>query len=161
MYDPNIVLDSIEASAQAEIVDGDVEVLAHLFEYLDTLKTRLSVIHGEVMARLAEVMPHTLELDGLPVMERRVGKDRKAWQSSDLLHHLIRDTLDPNRTGEIPDAGEAIQLVETVVLETMPVTPSMGWRVTALKARGVDPDEWATVTPGRVTVQIHRPEARP
>jgi hypothetical protein len=151
------LLSPVEAAVEAEIEAGDVETLARLFDYLDTLKARLGVLHSETMARLAEVMPHTLELDGLPVMERRRGKDRKAWQSSELLHRLIRDTLDPDRTGEIPEAGEAIELVEKVVLETMPVTGSMGWRVTALKARGIDPDEWCETAPGRTTVQIHRP----
>lgn len=150
------LLDPIEASAEAEIEEGDVECLARLYDYLDQLKARLGTIHSAVAAKLAEVMPHTLELDGLPVMERRQGKERKKWESPELLHRLIRDTLDPDRTGELPAAAEAIDAVEKVVLETMPVTPSMGWRVTALKARGIDPDEWCETAPGRTTVQIHR-----
>ena len=69
---------------------------------------------------------------------------------------LPRCGIDPDGTGELPSTADAIEAVVSTVLACAPITPSMKWRVTALRERGIDPDEWCTSKPGRVSLQITR-----
>jgi hypothetical protein len=148
-------LDAVDAEVLAVIGTADVEDLAAMFLSLVDSKARIADAARNVEEALAAVMPKRLELPDLPVMERRTGKDRKKWESEQLLSRVVRIALDPEATGEIPtDAMVAVDRVVSTIRDVMPVTPSLGWRVTALRALDLDPDEWCHVEPGRVTVQI-------
>lgn len=149
-------LDLLAETVEEAITDGDVEELAGLHVAVRSDLARLRTIADDLEARLAEVMPKVLELPGLPVLERRAGKDRRAWQSDELLTRVVRLSLDPEGTGEFPtDPMVAVDLVVTGVKACAPITPSMQWRVGALRALDLDPDEWCETKPGRTSVQIH------
>ena len=135
---------------------GNLHTLAAGLAQLRALTGDLRQLAQHVEDDVAALMPDKqVEIPGVGVIERRKGTDRRKWQSEDLLRTLIRDEIDPDGTGELPDAGTVLQSVMTVVTECVPITGSLGWRVTKLRERGIDPDEWAECTPGRVTVQIH------
>jgi hypothetical protein len=41
-----------------------------------------------------------------------------------------------------------------VLKEVLPMTASLGWRVTALREVGIDPEQYSETTYGRQTIQI-------
>lgn len=136
---------------------GDLTELATLLHHLRNDIRHLQILARDIEAEVVDLMPgKTAELDGLPVIEVRGGSIRKKWQSEDLVPVLIRKALDPDGTGELPTSPiDAAHAVADVLTACAPFTPSMGWRVGALRDRGLDPDEWCESTPGRKTIQFH------
>jgi hypothetical protein len=151
------VLDGFR-SKLAEV--GDTPRLAFGLDRVRELRRILGDLERAIEGDVATLMDGKTEtVDGLGTLERRKGTDRKAWQSDDLLRRLVRDAVDPEHTGEMPSASEVLDAVVSTVTECAPITGSLGWRVTALKARGIDPDEWCESKPGRTSVQIHKADA--
>lgn len=143
------VIDELDTEAQHAIDGADVEELAHLHVALTKAKQRLATICTIVEQVLVDVMPDKrLELPGLPVLERRRGTDRKAWQYEDVIAALTRLA-----------EGDLAALLDHL-LACAPITPSMQWRVGELRARGIEPDEFCTTKPGRVSIQVHEEAAR-
>lgn len=139
------------------IDEGDVETLAQVHLDLAELKHRVTLAARAVEERLADVMPDKrLELPGLPVMERKKGTDRKKWQSGDLLDELLRHAAFDAETGAVIDDELILrQRIHETLTACVPFTGSLGWRVTALRDLGLDPDEWCETAPGRISVVIH------
>lgn len=156
------VLDELDTEAANAIDTADVEELAHLHVALVKARQRLATICTIVEQVLVDVMPDKrLELPGLPVLERRRGTDRKAWQSVDLLDELFRRAVVDTETGEVLDDEALIrQRLHEVLVDCVPFTGSLGWRVTALRDLGLDPDEWCETKPGRTSIQIHEEAAK-
>ncbi len=107
------------------------------------------------------------EVPGVGAVEVNGGWDRKNWESDKLLRRMLHVALDglsifDAETGE--DARDlAIDRVFEVLNDTMPVTPSMQWRVgtwpktdpktgetvkpaTGLKRYGIDDENWCDRT---------------
>lgn len=107
------------------------------------------------------------EVPGVGAVEVNGGWDRKNWESDKLLRRMLHVALDglsifDAETGE--DARDlAIDRVFEVLNDTMPVTPSMQWRVgtwpktdpktgetvkpaTGLKLYGIDDENWCDRT---------------
>lgn len=148
---------ALDTAAQDAITTGDVEELAAMHVELARFAADLRMICRAVEQRLADVMPDkTIELDGLPVLERRRGTKRNHWHSDELVKLLVHRAIDPDEDGVIPGTiTEAVERTTDLLTRCAPFTPSMGWRVTALKALDIDPDEWCETAPGPVSVQIH------
>lgn len=152
--------EALAVQADELAASGDTESLAFGLDRVRELRRVLGDLERAVEAHVAALMDGKTEtVDGLGTLERRKGTDRKQWQSEDLLRRLVRDAVDPEHTGELPSAGEVLEAVVSTVTDCAPFTGSLGWRVTALKARGVDPDEWCATSPGATRVQIHKGEA--
>jgi hypothetical protein len=151
------MITALESAAQELAWNADTPRLAFGLDRVRELRKALSDLERSIEQIIVDLMDSKTEtVDGLGTLERKRGTDRKAWQSEELLIRLVRDAVDPEGTGELPDPVEVLTSVVQMVTECMPVTPSMGWRVTALRARGIDPDEWAETKPGRTSVQIHK-----
>lgn len=150
-----VMVGDVERRKLAEA--GDVEGLAWGLVRLKQVRQLLSDLLTEVEADVFALMPEKKRtVIGVGTLEKRTGSARKKWESTDLVKHLIRLALDPDQTGEIPSSPvEAVDQVVSVLTECAPFTPSMQWRATALRDRGVDPDDWCEVSPGRQSVQIH------
>lgn len=143
---------------RAELADtGDLDSLAHGLDSVRRLKRDLAMLESAIEADVAGLMPQaTVEFDGF-VLQRRKGTDRKAWQSDELLTHLLTLAAHDPETGEvIEDVHEVRERTATAIKATLPIVPSTAWRVTGLRAIGLDPDEWCSTSPGRTSVQIHR-----
>jgi hypothetical protein len=139
----------------AELYDaGDIDRLAHGLHALRPILRDLNDLVRRVEDHVADLMPDkVVELDGLPPMERRRGTDRKAWDSDDLLRDVVRTVSDlDTTTGELRVDPDRLL---TVLRQVVPFTGSLSWRVVALRDLGLDPDEYCTTSPGRVSVQFH------
>lgn len=139
----------------AEVLDQ-----LHEIEALDVLaavreaRQSLSQIEAVVEARAARLMSsNKVEWPG-GVAERRFGKDRKEWKNDDLAHQvvqLIAGELAASPEGEIDEMLAAL-IADAVAKYAETNRPT--WRVTPLKAMGIDPDEFCHAIPGRTTIQI-------
>lgn len=135
-----------EADQLAEA--GDIEALGHGLADLREFRRALTDLERHVETHVADLMQEPqVNLGDDLVLERRKGADRKNWQSVELLRHLVGDQIVDVRTGEN---------VFDLLCAVLPLTGSLGWRTKALRERGVDPDEWAEVRPGRVSVSVQR-----
>jgi hypothetical protein len=112
---------------------------------------------GELVDRLAaEMTEDRLELEGVGVFERRRKADRKSWNHDELRSELMRAVRDgrakriDSETGEIIDEDPTEQAFRVIFDCARPE-----WRVRPLKALQIDPDEYAQVTYGGYSIQIH------
>mgnify|MGYP006928495357 FL=1 len=124
---------------------------------LDDIRLRIALALQVLEdALIATMTTKTLEIEGLPVLEQRGGKARKAWQSDELLPFVVRKALVSRAPNANVDTVNSVYAVVDEISKAVPFTGSLGWRVTALKAMGIDPDEFCESSPSRRTVQIHR-----
>jgi hypothetical protein len=131
---------------------GDWVTLAWVVNEARKIKFELDTFVRECEENVAALMPNKKEaVDGLGVLERRTTSSRK-WESPELLRKLVRDTLDPDRTGEVK-VEQVMKLISTLE-QVLPLTPSLGWRVTPLKENGVNIDAYSEVTYGRSNITI-------
>ena len=136
------ILPAFTAEIDEIVTTGDVEELAATHLFLANARRELGDLCRQVEDRLVEVMPDDkLELPGLPVMERRHGYVRKHWDSEAIFNRLIA-------IGSLDD-----------IKACLPLTGSLGWRVSGLRAVDIDPDEFCERSQGRATVQIHEAAA--
>lgn len=137
---------------------GDWEALAWALSAVRALARDLRTLERATVEDVATTLPEKrVTIDGLGTVERRKASVRRAWQSEDLFRSVLARALVDEDTGEIL-AGSTLEVAETIgseVLACMPVTPSMGWRLTALRARGMDPEDWCETTPGPASITIH------
>ena len=147
------IREGIEELAEA----GDWEALVRGVVPLAAIMKQLRELEAFAKQRTAETMPEKrLTVEGVGTVERRAATQRRKWDSEELLRKILVQALVDTETGEIKadTPMEAADVVMHEVLECLPVTPSVGWRVTALKARGFDADEWCETTYGAPTIQI-------
>lgn len=131
---------------------GDWENLAHGLRSLRDFKANLDTLIRSVEDDVAANMPQKkIALEGVGLLERRAANQRK-WDSEGLLQYMVRDVLDPDRTGEV-NYDRMWDLIEALK-KVIPFTASLGWRVTALKELGMPVDNFCETVPGRLTVTI-------
>jgi hypothetical protein len=128
-------------------IDRAVSDLAELRE----IRKGLADWEAELSEWLAEALGYnTLTLDSGHTVQVRRSTDRKAWDHDALIRLVIARGRDERRVtedGEYESEGEA---VGRALMEC--ARPS--WRVTALRERGIDPDEYAETSPGKIGVVI-------
>lgn len=131
---------------------GDYVTLAWVVNEARKVKADLDAFVRECEENVAALMPSKKEtIDGLGVIEKRTASSRK-WDSEGLLKDLVRRNLDPEGTGEIT-LERVFDLIEALK-KALPLTASLGWRVTPLKEDGYDVDKYSEVTYGRSNIQI-------
>ena len=130
----------------------DWEKLAHGLASFRSMKAALDVLIRSIEDDVAAHLPDKkVPVQGLGLLERRSTVTRK-WDSENLLQHIVRTTLDPEYTGEV--VYENIYDLITTLKAVLPFTPSLGWRVTALKEIDVPIDKFSESTYGRQTITI-------
>lgn len=151
-----LALAKADDQRQALADAGDIANLAYGLTQLKVLADDLRTLLRDVEANVADLMDAKLvELPEVGItLERKRGTDRRSWDSMALLQEVIRRSVDPDGTGELPPVGEVIQRLHDGVSACVPVTGSLGWRVGALRAIGLDPDEWCETSPGRTSVIV-------
>ena len=154
-----------DTQRQALVEAGDLDALAAGLAQLRQITADMRLLAQAVEDDVVSLMPDKrYTLQGVGTLERRKGTDRRQWDSLELARLLVLAELVDPATGEIDRTGDPVEVVGRVVAALVacaPFTSSMGWRVTALRDRGINPDEWATTTPGRTTVQIHGEQEQP
>lgn len=136
--------------------EGDWEALAHGLAAVKTIADDLRALTRALEDDVARLLPaKRVEVEGLGVIERRRATTRRNWQSLELLDELIRRAIVDPETGSIVTDDVIIrQRIVEILTDTIPFTGSLGWRIVALRDRGIDPAMWCEETPGRETVQI-------
>lgn len=125
----------------------DWESLAHGLANLNDFKNNLTMLIQTIESDIYDIMPDKKNvIDGLGVVEKRRSNTKK-WDSEGLLHRIVNMHIDSN--GEL----QAFDLVDTLK-KVMPITSSLGWRVTALRDLNIDTDNYCDITWGRQTISI-------
>jgi hypothetical protein len=116
----------------------------------DAVKT-LGEARDDAGNDLAEDMPEKrLTVMGVGTFEVHRKSDRKSWDKDDLLRVVLDSRL------EVPDpvTGEFTVKDESQLQKVLDVWNLPAPRTTALKARGIDPDEFCEVQYGKLTLQV-------
>lgn len=162
---PSIALTEHSCSVYlfSSIEDFDVETaardLAGVRAVIDALRSWEGVLTELLDSALGR---NSIEVEGVGRVEVKHGTDRKEWDRRALLRAVLDSRCPPDReTGEADpsDDGRA-----EVGGELVTCSPDLSrvlhvWnlgapRVTALRERGIDPDEFAATSPGRTSVVI-------
>lgn len=85
-------------------------------------------------------------VDGVATFERRKKKTRTAWDTDDLLRAVLDTRVVNEETGEIADETPLDKVLATWNLGAP--------RVTVLKARGLDADQFCHAEPAGYSIQI-------
>jgi hypothetical protein len=137
---------------------GEWETLAFGLVSLKQIASDLQTLIRGVEDDVARLLPEKRAVvEGLGVIERRQSSERRAWRSDELLDELLRLAVADPETGEVLDDEAAIRArFVQVLVDCVPFTGSLKWRLEALRELGIDPDEWCETKPGRTTVQVVR-----
>lgn len=128
------------------------EQLAIILGAIRDCRADLAVLYGKVEAGLMSMAGEKrFTVEGLGEVEIRKSTKRSNWDSEGLTRNLVALALDERvldeTSGEYEPAWEA---VARVLMEC--ARPS--WRVTPLRARGLQIDEWCSEEPGSYAVQL-------
>lgn len=131
---------------------GDYTQLLYAMQGLRAIKADLDTLLREVENDVARLLPEKkMAIDDIGQVERKTTINRK-WESGNLLVALLKATLVDPETGEL--SPQTLARVEAVLKEALPLTASLGWRVTGLQALGINPDDYCDKTFGRQTISI-------
>lgn len=114
---------------------------------LEEANRQLAVVRGDLAKRLAEAMPEKrLTVMGAGTFERHVKKDRTKWDKEALLSAVLDSRIVDPTTGEVLDPRPLDKVLAVWNLGAP--------RVTALRERGIDADQFAEVERGGYTIQF-------
>ena len=146
----NNVLLQLDDVRQELAEAGDYESLAHGLKNLIDFRNNLIAVIQMIEKNLYDLLPEKKQvIDGVGMVEKRRSSTKK-WDSEKLLNDIVRRGLD-NGTGEITPT-DIFNLVDTLK-RVLPITASLGWRVTELR-KIVDPDFYCETSWGRPTIQV-------
>lgn len=153
----NFKLDTRALTELVEDIDGFAEhadipedrVTECLVAWHEVARARqeLAVAEARLADRLAEAMgTRQIVVDGYGVFERHRKTDRRKWDSEEL-RRVVLDTklVDPS-TGEVKD--------ETPVEKILHVWNLSAPRLTALRERNIDPDDYCESQRGGWALQV-------
>lgn len=148
--------------AAALVQAGDWEALIRGLEPLQQVLGDLRLLEQQVKRGIADTMPERrVSVEGVGTVERKAKVTRKGWDSDELLRKIIAGAILDEETGELPESPVvAADLILQELRAVLPITGSLGWRVTALRERGIDPDEWCTEDRDGYTISFMRDRSR-
>ena len=151
-------LDPIEDRIADLCTSGAYLHAIELYAEYEALRTAMGRRLDTLANLIADAMPdRRIEVPGVGVVERRQGKERRAWDWDALLPQVTRCYMDPDGTGEFPtDPLIAVDRMQAMAEDVIGLTPSKAPRLSPLRGLGIDPDEFCESKPGRVSLQITR-----
>lgn len=109
----------------------------------------LAIVRGEMARQIGEELPEKeWTIDGLGTVSRHYRKNRTEWDKDGLLRDVLDARLVDEKTGEIA--------VQTPLERVLMVWNLPAPRTTALRALGLDPDEYCHSAPGGINLQLIR-----
>lgn len=145
--------------ALAAVEDAEPAALAHILALIRDLRADLQVIYREVERQLLDAMGDTKRfvVPGLGEIERKRGTSRTAWDSDGLRPVVVARALDERQLDE--ESGE-YESQASAVSRVLGECARFEWRVTALRAHGIDPDEYCHTAWGDSSIALP-PRAHP
>ena len=132
-----------------DIVDLPVDQAAAVYVQLVDVQRELAAVMSLLTHGFAESLgERETTIAGLGTFRRRGRKDRTRWQKDDLLRAVLDSRVVNIDTGEVAD--------ETPLDKVLAVWNLATPRTTALKDRGIDPDEFCTSEWGGWTIEVIR-----
>jgi hypothetical protein len=143
----------IEAELAA-VGDTEPEALAFILAAIRDARADLAVVYGDVERRLLETMGSTkrFTVEGLGEVEQRRSNKRNEWANQDLTQVVVARALDERKIDL--ETGEVLESEAQAVARVMSDCARPSWRVTALKSRGIDPDEFCHVEWGATSITL-------
>lgn len=128
--------------------DDGPDLFARARQIIEGAHSALAEVRAALDDRLGDAMDaHTIVVDGLGQVTRHKRKSRTKWDKDDLLRAVLDSRIADKSTGEVKD--------ETPLDRVMHVWNLPAPRVTALRERGIDADEYChTETREGWTIQV-------
>lgn len=124
-----------------ESLDADLAAWA----WLEEANRTLAIVRAAVADRLAQAFPQKQHVvKGVGVFETHRKSDRKKWDTEELRRYVLDSRL-ADEDGVIAD--------ETPLDKVLDVWNLGAPRITRVRARGIDPDEFCEVEYGGLTIQ--------
>lgn len=104
-------------------------------------------VRDEFAAKLAGAMPEKrMTVTGVGTFEKHRKSSRTRWEKDDLLRAVLDTRLADPESGELREETETDKILDVWSLGA----PRLG----ALRARGLDPDEFCSVERGAMTLEV-------
>lgn len=136
-----------------------IEDAAVLYVDVEEARRRLNDVLREVTAFLADTVPgKAYTIEGHPQVvgiEIKTDVKRTGWQHDDLMRHVVSRAKD-ERVIDFT-TGEALESEADAVVRILNECVRPNWKVTGLKALGLEPDEFCKVEYGAKSVKVVRP----
>lgn len=139
-------------------LDQTIRDLAELRECVQTMRHWEDVLTEWLADALGR---NGVEIEGVGHVEIKRATDRKEWDRHQLVRAVLDSRLPITDDGELDsrDTGEAEVDGETVscspdLAKVLSVWNLGAPRVTVLRGRGIDPDEFCASSPGKLSVVI-------
>lgn len=131
--------------------DADLGTLVLALRELRTIARAIRMFDDDLTERIADgVEGPYADLDGIGIVQVKKGSQRKSWKHDELFTLVARKAVeDP---GADHETGEVFGPAEAVTRAFKDCAGIAYWKVTGLKARGIDPDEYAETLPGKRSV---------
>jgi hypothetical protein len=130
-----------------DLVVEDLSQALICWAMLEEANRTLAIVRAALGKKLAEEMPEKrVVVDGAGVFERHVKKDRTKWDKEALLSAVLDSRIVNPETGEVTDPTPLDKVLHVWNLGAP--------RITALRERKIDADEFCEVERGGWTLQL-------
>lgn len=147
LIDVQLVLEAVNGLNVDDLIALPTDEALTAWAALEEANRILAGVRSQVMPRVAENMgEHQRVVDGVGTFVRHVKKDRTAWEKDDLLRAVLDSRLVDEKTGEVAD--------ETPLAKVLHVFNMPAPRTTALRARGIDADQFCHTERGGFTIEV-------
>ncbi len=132
--------------------DLDVTSLVSMLDAVRDMTNTLKSVDERLVEVLTAKMGDPIAVDGV-VAEVKWGKPRKQWETEQLAslvsEEIIARAIDP-------ETGALETPVSQLIQQLLQFVGVSYWKVTALKALGIDPDQYCEVGPAKASVQLRK-----
>lgn len=147
--------DNISVTYASQDPDGHLDLdqaISDLHDLRETV-TALRMWEGVLTDWIADALGrNTLDLDGIGHIEVKHGANRKEWDNDALWRLVVARARDERKID--PETGEALESEGEAVGRVLGECMRPSWRLTPLRERDIDPDEYCQVSPGKTSVVI-------
>lgn len=162
------VAEAVEALSAAmpdlleQCTDPQATDMAEILATVQEARQALQTLERDVEAATAKAMVGDYAETATLRVERSRAAERKSWDHEswqrDVRRQILRKHGLLNVAAVVTADGEELDPAElgAAMAELQAVHGSTGPRLTQLRATGLDPDDYATRTPGRWTVRVTR-----
>lgn len=143
--------------AEVEAHQDEPDGLARALHLVQRMRGDLDLLVSGITEYLFRAMPDkTMVVDGVGTVEKRYGTANTNWDQDrcwQLVADSVRQAWAQDHDGELPPP-EVCTAIDNTVSEARELHAAGGWKKTALKARGVDPEEVSEQTWGKRSITI-------